>query len=463
MFMALDISTTLKSILNRISGKEARHHTPEKKIRPVEKRNRGEAERKSKNPAEEKGRHTKFSELDLPSHILASIEKVGYEKLTPIQEATYSIIMAGRDLCALAETGSGKTAACSIPLVQKINISKNTIQGLVIVPTRELCLQYVDEIEKIGAGAGVVSFAVFGGFSKEIQTAKINHGVHILVATPGRLIDLMYDGVISLSNVTCVTLDEADELLQEGFLEDIEFILSCILNEHQTLLFAATMDDDISKLSHNYLHDPEYISLIRERVAPVSIEHYFNYLHPGRKETELAQYLAAEDINQAIIFCNARHKVDKLFRDMRKKHTAIEYIHAGLSQNKRSSIFRQFKTKKLRYLIATDVAGRGLDFTNVSHVINWDLPFDGAQYTHRTGRSGRMGKKGRAFTFVTRHDLPKLRELIRTQKITPRWVGKDPLKGTKTLSKEKTTPKKRAYRHSGKKKAGTIHRDKSTR
>ncbi|MEA3486467.1 MAG: DEAD/DEAH box helicase, partial [Thermodesulfobacteriota bacterium] len=445
--MKFDILKSLKSLITSISGKkEQRYTTEKKKIHPVEKREKGSTRGKKEDSAEKKRGRTKFRELGLPSQILDAIEKIGYEEMTPIQEATYSIITSGQDLCALAETGSGKTAACSIPLVQKIDTSENAIQGLVIVPTRELCLQYVDEIEKIGAGAGVVSFAVFGGFSKEIQVAKIKHEVHVLVATPGRLIDLLYDGAVSLSNVKCVVLDEADELLKEGFLEDIEFIMSCMINKHQTLLFAATMDDVMTKLSHNYLRDPEYISLIKKRAAPISIEHYFTYLQPYRKEANLIKYLDAEDVNQVIIFCNARHRVDKLFRDMRKHYKDIEYIHAGLSQNKRSSIFRQFKTKKLRYLIATDVAGRGLDFTHVSHIVNWDLPWDGAQYTHRTGRSGRMGRRGQAFTLVTKRDLPKLRELIRKQNITPHWIGKDPLQENKSISKENPKTKKRPYR-----------------
>ncbi len=454
--MKFDILKGLKSFITLISGEKEQQHTAEKKkIYPVEKREERPAGRKRINPVEkgpvEKGpvekeeKHTKFRELGLPSQVLDAIEKMGYREMTPIQEATYSIITSGQDLCALAETGSGKTAACAIPLVQKIDISQNAIQGLVIVPTRELCLQYVDEIEKIGAGAGVVSFAVFGGFSKEIQVAKIKHEVHILVATPGRLIDLLYDGVVSLSNVKCVVLDEADELLKEGFLEDIEFIMSCMINRHQTLLFAATMEDDTTKLSHDYLLNPEYISLIKKRAAPASIEHYFTYLHPNSKEAELIKYLEKENVSQVIIFCNARHRVDTLFRDMRKHYKDIEYIHAGLSQNKRSSIFRQFKTGKLRYLIATDVAGRGLDFTHVSHIVNWDLPWEGTQYTHRTGRSGRMGKRGQAFTLVTKRDLPKLREIIRKQKIIPRWIGKDPLQENSTPQEEKTPKRKRPY------------------
>jgi len=445
--MQFDLFKILKSITAFFSGKKERQRTPEtERISPAETQRETATHREPKDQTEGTKRPVRFSELGLPRELLASIEDIGYTEMTPIQEATYSIITSGQDLCALAETGSGKTAACSIPLIQKIDTSLNAVQGLVIVPTRELCLQYVDEIEKVGTGSGVVSFAVFGGFSKEIQIAKIKHKVHVLVATPGRLIDLLYEGILSLSNVKCVVLDEADELLHEGFLEDIEFIMSCIINKHQTLLFAATMDDDIMKLSHDYLYDPQYISLIKQQAVPVSIEHYFTYLHPNRKEEGLAKYLEGEDVSQAIIFCNARHKVDKLFRNMRKRYKDIEYIHAGINQNKRSSIFRQFKTNKLRYLIATDVAGRGLDFTHVSHVINWDSPRDGTQYTHRTGRSGRMGRKGRAFTLVTKSDLPYLREIIRKKKITPHWIGESPFQESKAPQGGSTKKRRRPYR-----------------
>ncbi|MBN2514968.1 MAG: DEAD/DEAH box helicase [Deltaproteobacteria bacterium] len=390
----------------------------------------------------------KFSELNLPPDILKSIVALGYDEMTPVQEATYPIISAGHDLCALAETGSGKTAACSIPLIQKIDTTLNAIQGLVIVPTRELCIQYVNEIYKIGAKSGVVPFGVYGGFSKGIQVAKLNHEVHILVATPGRLIDLMYEGAVRLSQTKCVVLDEADELLQTGFLEDIEFILSCIIQEHQTLLFAATMDDDIKRLVDKNFRDPRHISLIQERLSPESIEHYFEYVHPKNKQSKLMRHLKGEDTQQVLIFCNARHKVDSLFRNMKKEVDNIEYIHAGLSQEKRSSIYRNYRSNKISCLIATDVAGRGLDFSNVSHVINWDFPGDGEQYTHRTGRSGRMGRKGKALTFLTKRDLPQLKKLIRKLKITPLWIGENPLGKDAPPKDEKTQKKKRHYRPS---------------
>src|SRR3989338_7825323 len=388
----------------------------------------------------------KFSELDIPSNILETLDKMGYDEMTPVQEATYPIISEGHDLCALAETGSGKTAACAIPLIQKVDPALNVIQGLVIVPTRELCIQYVAEIHKIAAKTDVVSFAVYGGFDKDIDIAKLKHGVHILVATPGRLLDYLYSGILSFSHVKCAILDEADELLKVGFLEDIEFILSCILHEHQTLLFSATMPDDIKKLAHDCLRDPRHISLITDRVAPESIEHYFSYTHPKQKHIELFKYLEGEDVNQVLIFCNARHMVDSLYRSIRKDFKDIDYMHAGLSQDKRSSTIEKFRSGKLRYLIASDVAGRGLDFSHVSHVINWDFPRDGEQYTHRTGRTGRMGRKGKAFTFVSKHDLPSLRKLLRSRKITPCWIGKDPLCENNTPQERRTQKRKRTFR-----------------
>lgn len=368
----------------------------------------------------------KFSELNLPQTILSSLRKLGFKELTPIQEVTYPIILTGRDICALAETGSGKTGACAIPLIQKIDYKSRTIQGLVIVPTRELCIQYVDEIHRIALRTPVEVFAVYGGFDKSIQVTKIKHGVHILVATPGRLMDLMYDGVIDLGDVKCVVLDEADRLLEDGFLESIEFILSCIRHEHQTLLFSATMDEETKKLATDCLKNPKHISLISSQAVPKSIKHYFSYVNQETKEKVFFDYLRCEKVSQMIIFCNTRRMVDKLHRIMNKHFRDAEYLHAGLNQSKRSSIVRRFRAKKIRYLVASDVAGRGLDFSHVSHIINWDFPRVG-QYAHRTGRTGRMGRKGQALSLITKRDIPAVREVLDITKITPHWFGFDPL------------------------------------
>src|SRR3972149_1752503 len=220
----------------------------------------------------------KFSELGLTPEILKALTNMGYQDLTPIQEETFSPILSGRDLLARAETGSGKTAACAIPLVQMIDPSVNAIQVLILVPTRELAFQYVEEIDKIARFTDVVPFAIFGGFSMEIQKAKLRDKVHILIATPGRLIDFLYHTTsIDLSGVRTLVLDEADEMLKMGFIEDIDLIMSCLIHEHQTLFFAATMPEEINRLIRTYLKEPVRVELNKEQVAPESLAHHFQY------------------------------------------------------------------------------------------------------------------------------------------------------------------------------------------
>ncbi|MDD5092030.1 MAG: DEAD/DEAH box helicase, partial [Candidatus Wallbacteria bacterium] len=338
----------------------------------------------------------KFTELNLPDHILESLRRMGYTDLTPIQEATYPVIFSGRDLCALAETGSGKTAACVIPLVQMVSPAVNDIQGLIIVPTRELCIQYVGEIEKIAANSGVIAFAMFGGLDRKFNISRLKKTVHVLVATPGRLIDLMYEGALNFPSVKCVILDEADELLNEGFIDDVRFILSCVTGEHQTMLFSATMADDIRKLADECMREPEYISLVKEQASPESIEHCFIMAEPRQKMNMLISLFKEENVGQAIIFCNARHRVDRLHKELGAEVSGVECIHGGMSQDRRTSIIRRFRQNRIRYMVATDVAGRGLDFSHVTHVINWDFPDSADTYIHRTGRVGRMGRIGKA-------------------------------------------------------------------
>lgn len=368
----------------------------------------------------------KFSQLNLPDSIQNALLTMGYDEMTPIQSATYPIISSGQDLCALAETGSGKTAACGVPLLQKIDTKKNAIQALIIVPTRELCQQFVTEIGNIAANSDIATFAIFGGFPKEIQAAKLRHLVHILVATPGRLIDFMRDGTVDISHVETVILDEADELLNEGFLDDIKFILSCLLREHQILLFSATMPTEIKKLISQYLKEPANISLIDKQAQPETIEHQFIIVKKEEKIGRLCQYLEEEDIEQGIIFLNSRLEVDRLFHRLKDSLSQLDFIHAGLTQQKRSSLFWQFKRKKIRFLLATDVAGRGLDFSGISHVINVDLPRYPQQYTHRTGRTGRMGKKGIAMSLVHPKEVGFVNKISKEKGFIPLWLGQEP-------------------------------------
>ena len=368
----------------------------------------------------------KFTELKLKPQILKALEKIGYEELTPIQEKTFLHIMAGTDIIATAETGSGKTSACGIPIVQSVDSALNAIQVLVMVPTRELALQYVSEISKIAQFTEIAPFAVYGGFPIETQKAKLEHGVHILIATPGRLIDLLYNSKLSLSQVGALILDEADEMLDMGFITDIEFIMSCLTHEHQTMLFSATIPKAVQRLAKRYLKKPVTLELNTEQIAPVSLRHEFMQVEGRRKFGFLLKYIEDVKPEQAILFCKSRTNCVRLFEHLKREVDSVDMIHGGLEQSRRSSLFNRFKKKQIRIMVATDIASRGLDFSHASHVINYDFP-DGAQaYTHRTGRTARMGRKGTAVTFFSSFDLRELKTIIETNNIRPVWLCEQP-------------------------------------
>jgi ATP-dependent RNA helicase DeaD len=368
----------------------------------------------------------KFTDLDLQPNIIRALEDMKYEDLTPIQEQTIPHILAGKDVMGLAETGSGKTGACAIPLVQRIDPELREIQVLVLVPTRELALQYVQEVDTIAKQTGVAPFAVFGGFDIDIQKAKLRHGVHILVATPGRLIDLVWNARLDLSHVRTAVLDEADEMLKMGFIEDVDFIMSCMIQEHQTLLFSATMPSEIERLTKAYLTEPERVQLNKDQIAPQSLNHHFQRVPHRQRQKALLDYIENNVIKQAILFCNSRDGTSDLFKALQGRVPSIEYIHGGLDQGKRTSIFNRFRQMKIQYMVATDVAGRGLDFSHVSHIINYDYPRNAEIYTHRTGRAGRMGREGTAITFIGDRDLHELKGMFRLNRIEPIWDGEEP-------------------------------------
>lgn len=368
----------------------------------------------------------KFTELNLKPEVLKGLEDMGYTELTPVQEQTFPHILAGRDLLARAETGSGKTGACGVPLVQATDISLQAIQGLILVPTRELALQYVQEIADIARQTEVAPFAVYGGFEMRIQRAKLDHGVHILVATPGRLIDLLYNSPLSLSEVRTFVLDEADEMLKMGFVDDVEFVISCLVHEHQTLLFSATMPAEIKKLSTKYLKNPVTVELNVKQVAPQNLEHCFQKINSSHHFESFMEYLQQHDPVQAIVFCNSRDNANKLFRRLSREVESVELIHGGLDQSRRTSLFNRFRRKEIKIMVATDVAGRGLDFSHVSHVINYDFPRDRDTYTHRSGRTARLGRKGTAMTFYDHRNLGVLSEIIKVNRIKPVWHGREP-------------------------------------
>lgn len=386
----------------------------------------------------------KFTELNMREDLLKAITEVGYETLTPIQEKTYQEVLNGRDILGLAKTGSGKTGACAIPLLQKIDLESREIQALVVVPTRELALQYTSEIEKFSKYLEVEALAVYGGVPIAEQQSVLKQGVQILVATPGRLIDHIYSSNISFKFLSTFILDEADEMLNMGFFEDIQFIMSCIMNKHQTLLFSATMPKEISNLAHECLTDPITVELKKEEMVPANITHLFKKITHRDRIKHAVNYLNEIEYKQVIVFCNSRRNVESVCSDLKRKFKYVEYIHGGMPQEKRTYIFDKVKNNRIRILLATDVAGRGLDFSNVTHVINYDFPNDPESFTHRTGRTGRMGRKGESMSFVTTRDEPVFKDTLKLTGIDPVYHEDKP-EGSKN-KQEKSVDRNNDYK-----------------
>lgn len=342
-----------------------------------------------------------FIELGINDSLVKILKDRKYLVPTEIQIQTIPLILEGRDIIGQAETGSGKTAACAIPIIQRTDPGKNSIQTLVLTPTRELALQYLTEISSIAIPYGLKPFVVYGGFDIDIQMAKLKDGVQILVATPGRLVDIIYNRQFSLGQVKTLVIDEADELLKMGFIEDIDFVKSCMIHEHQTLLFSATMPDEVKRLSKNYLKDAVHIKLNRKQVQPKTLTHAAVKVSYKNINKMLKAMLCKEKIDQALIFCNTRNRVQKLYNEIKKGVKGIDYIHGGLEQNIRTRIVEKFRRKKILVLITTDVMARGMDIRGVSHIINYDLPNNPEIYLHRSGRTARLGKKGICITLLT--------------------------------------------------------------
>lgn len=373
---------------------------------------------------------SKFNELGLDAAILKSLERMQYKEPSPIQAQAIPPILEGRDLIALAQTGSGKTAACAIPVCHRVNIHHPHVQALIIVPTRELALQYATEVQKIGDDKEVKAFAIFGGEDAAMQQSKLKHGVHVLIATPGRLIDFIYQRLIDLSHVETLILDEADEMLSMGFYDDLEFIIQCLVQSHQTLLFSATMPKQIRTIAKQHMKEPLEIALISEQASPETIEHHFLYCHHEQKTAALAHTISSLHPKQAIVFCRSRDEVERVCRLLKSKFDGVDYLHAGLSQDMRTIITGKFRTGRVRFLVATDVASRGLDFSGITHVFIYHLGDDPEVYVHRSGRTGRCERKGMVVTLVTERELGSLARVLDMIKREPIWIGEPPPAGS---------------------------------
>lgn len=367
-----------------------------------------------------------FEQFSLDPRIIKALNKMNFNKPSPIQMQTIPLIQAHQDLIALSQTGSGKTAACAIPICNRVDTTQNRVQTLIVVPTRELALQYATEVQKIGHYKGVKALAIFGGKDADIQQSKLKHGVQVLVATPGRLIDFIYSKQIDLSQVTTLILDEADEMLSMGFCDDLDFIIQCLVHQHQTLLFSATMSASIRKLAQQYMQNPIEINLTLTDANPQLLEHFFVYCNVHNRDQELIKALKETSPVQAIVFCQSRFQVEKVCQGLKAVFRDVDFLHAGLAQEIRSIITNKFRQNKIRFLVATDIAARGLDFSNISHVIIYQLPNDPEVYVHRSGRTGRYGKKGAVISLVTPKEMSMLKSIVRHIKQEPNWLGTPP-------------------------------------
>lgn len=374
---------------------------------------------------------SRFTDFGLDPTILQALEKMGFKEPTDIQAQTIPLIQEGKDLIGLAETGSGKTAACAIPICDRVNTEKLEVQALIIVPTRELALQYATEAQKVGRVKQVKTFALMGGEDASMQESKLANGVQVLVATPGRLIDFVFSRRIDLSHVETLILDEADEMLSMGFYEDLEFIIQCLIHEHQTLLFSATMPKEIRKIAQQHMIDPQEIALITKKASPKNLEHRFLFCRPQQKNPALIKLIKEQNPKQTIIFCRSRIECEKVCGVLRREWKGVDFLHAGLQQNVRSSITNKFRTGKIRFLVATDVAARGLDFTGVTHVYIYHLSEDPEVYVHRSGRTGRSGRSGLVTTLVSQSELHFVDRVTKLIERQPQWIGEPPPKGGK--------------------------------
>lgn len=352
--------------------------------------------------------------------IIRSIAAIGFDKLTPIQEEAIPVLLEGKDIIGQAQTGTGKTAAFGIPLIQNIDDTDDSVQGLVLCPTRELAMQAADEIRKFSKFLhGVKVLPIYGGADISRQIKALRSKVSIVVGTPGRVMDHMRRHTLKLENLKMLVLDEADEMLNMGFREDIETILKDIPSEHQTALFSATMPPAILDITKTYLKpDAQIIKVAAKELTMPSIKQYYYEVNQHNKEEVAGRILDYYRPKRSLIFCNTKNMVDRLCEALKKKGYFAEGLHGDLSQNQRDKVMHAFRNGTTQILIATDVAARGIDVDDVEAVINFDIPQDIEYYVHRIGRTGRAGKKGRAFTLVVGKEIYRIREIERVCKTT---------------------------------------------
>ena len=362
-----------------------------------------------------------FADLGLSEGLLQTLDELGYAEPTPIQEQAIPELLAGHDVIGQAQTGSGKTAAFGLPMLEYIDPENEETQAIVLTPTRELCIQVTQALRAYSEHLKDVNVvAVFGGAPIREQQSRLRHGAQVVVATVGRMMDLISRQSLVLTAARYVVLDEADEMLDLGFIEDVEKILRMCPGGRQTLLFSATMPAPVARLAEQYMYDPVTIRVTPRKLTVDSVEQAYVMVEPRKKLERLAEVLKAEEPEQAIIFVRTKIGAARLGRDLGDKGLRVKALHGDLSQGQRDGVMISFKEHKTPLLVATDIAARGLDIEHVTHVINYDLPNNAEIYVHRIGRTGRVGRTGRAITFATSKQAGELKEI---EKVVKAHIG----------------------------------------
>jgi len=352
-----------------------------------------------------------FSDYQLSEEIIKALNSLGYETPTEVQSKVIPVSLEERDLVVKSQTGSGKTAAYGIPLCELVDWNENKPQALILTPTRELAVQVNEDITNIGRFKRIKSTALYGKHPYHIQKAELKQRTHMVVGTPGRVLDHIERGSLSLSKISCLVIDEADEMLNMGFIEQVQSIIQALPRDRVTMLFSATFPEDVAKLSRSYMNNPVEIEIKASGLTTATIEHSLIEVKEADKLSLLKNVLIVESPDSCIIFCRTQEHVDQLFREMAELDYPCDRIHGGMEQEERFEVMNAFRRGQFRYLVATDVAARGIDITNITHVINYDIPLEKESYVHRTGRTGRAGKSGKAITFVTPNDGRRLTDI----------------------------------------------------
>ena len=364
----------------------------------------------------------KFNELNLSKEVLDATLDMGFEEMSVIQERSIPVLMAGQDIIGQSQTGSGKTAAFSIPILENCRLDSKNVQAMILCPTRELSMQVAEEVKKLGKyKKGLRVLPIYGGQPINRQISELKRGVHVVVGTPGRLIDHIKRGTINLSQVKFIVLDEADEMFDMGFREDMEFILGKLSDDRQTVFFSATMDKDILKFAKRYQRQAEIIKVKSNKNTLPKIKQSFYKIKASNKFDVLTRVIDYYEPKLSVVFCNTKRGVDNLVDKLIQKGYFADGLHGDLKQGQRDNVMNKFRRGNISILVATDVAARGIDVNDVDMVINYDMPEDVEYYVHRIGRTARAGREGMAFNFVTGRDMTRLKNI---EKYTKKKIDK---------------------------------------